>query len=234
MSDPPAAERRAARPDPWLDRRAAVGAAVWGLLVALAVYVVAAVIGVAIAVASTGDVAYWTHGVRYIGAAIGWIVGTEASVVDYAGPVRLGFGGSGPAVPAVFIAALLLIVRFRREPTGVRMATFGIITAFTFATAAATSAEITARVATTDALTVRVSPGSVFTGALLVALLALVAAGVLAYRDRRPDEGWVRGSADGRGPACSCSVSEPVSPSAWCWRARRMGGSGRSSPPARR
>lgn len=174
-----------------------MGAAGWGLAVALAVYVVAAVSGVAIAVASTGEVAYWTHGVRYAGAAIGWMVGTEASVVDYAGPVRLGFGGSGPAVPAVFVAALMLIGRHRRERPGVRMAVLGIITALTFATATAAVAQTTARVATTDALTVRVSPGSVFTGGLVVAMLALVAAGVLAYLARFPGAGWVRGSSDG-------------------------------------
>jgi hypothetical protein len=163
----------------------------------LAVYVVAVLVGVAIAVAATGEVAYWTHGVRYVGAAISWIVGAEASVVDYAGPVRLGFGGSGPAVPAVFVVALPLVARQRRNETGIQRGALGAITALTFATAAAALAVIASRVATTDAFTVRVRPGSVFTGALVVAIVALVAAGALAYLAQPPIAGWLRASADG-------------------------------------
>ncbi|MGQ0745049.1 MAG: hypothetical protein ACT4OS_12110 [Acidimicrobiales bacterium] len=110
----------------------------------------------------------WKHGVRYVGAAMSWIVGAEASVVDRVGGV-VGFGMSGPGFPAVLLPAGVLIVVLRRETDPVRLAAKSASAVVAFATTCAIAAEAAARAATASDFEVNVDMGSVFLAAIVVA-----------------------------------------------------------------
>jgi hypothetical protein len=182
-----------------------LAAGLWGLGATAAAYLTGLAIGVAVAVSAGGDAAYWAHGLRYTGAAMSWLVGAEASVVDHAGPARIGFGTTGPAVPAVLVPAAVLLAAARRPAPALGRFVRGAATVAVFAAGLAAAATVSARVATTPSLDVRVPAGEVAAGAVVLAAAAAVVGALSGRgapgpgRDARRSGLWGAGSGIGTG-----------------------------------